>query len=458
MNHHLTLVARDYSKDAGLARRASSGDRGAQHELFRTLKTGVHATPYRVLGSNEHMEDLLQDAFIEVFRSLPRYSGESQLDTWAARLGARVAFHQLKHKPERADASPRPVQLHLVVSPEDNDEHRAGRERLYEVLRRMKPEHHVTLALSVLDGRSPEEIAEITGVNVATAKHRASRARRKLWAAARRDPALMGYLSEQGGAEVMGRPSRPFSLPVAPLSRHAWERVETRVFERLGRGEHLPSESLVVRGPAPVRVWLVAAALVLIATVSLWWGLDRLHHHHPVANEPVGPLAGLSAAPPSSLEEGLQSIAPEPRESTRIITTKAPIRTLLGEAVLTLGAHADVSVRGTEAAGWVVELAAGTIECSVAPRRGRPPFVVEAGKTRVSVIGSRFSVTRSGAGARVSVSEGLVRAESPGVEVELGPGEEWPDPTPAAPPHRRQSHSPGVNPEGAEGLLERWEQ
>lgn len=201
MNNYLTLVARDYSKDAGLARRAMSGDRSAQHELFRSLKAGVHATLYRVLGSNEHMEDLLQDSFVEIFRSLPQYRGESQLNTWAARIAARVAFHYLKRKPKRDKDKAAPVQLHLVGSPEDHAQHREGVKHLYALLRRMKPEHHVALALFMVDGRSLEEVAEITGVTLVAAKNRVCRARRKLWAAARRDQALMGYLTEHGETE-----------------------------------------------------------------------------------------------------------------------------------------------------------------------------------------------------------------------------------------------------------------
>jgi RNA polymerase sigma-70 factor (ECF subfamily) len=202
MNSPLTLAARDYSKDIGLAQRAQAGDRSAQQELFRLLRQGVHGTLYRVLGSNEHMEDLLQDAFIEIFRSLPHYRGESQLNTWADRISARVAFHYLKRKRSRSEreGTLTQVQLHLVGSPEDQAQHREGLKHLYALLRRMKPEHHVAVALFMVDGRSLEEVAEITGVSLVAAKNRVSRARRKLFEAARRDQLLASYLAEQADA------------------------------------------------------------------------------------------------------------------------------------------------------------------------------------------------------------------------------------------------------------------
>lgn len=197
----LRLAVRDYSGDSSLAERVASGDREAQHELFRVLQRSVHATLFRVLGSNEHMEDLLQDAFIEIFRAIPQYRGEAQLTTWADRITARVAFHHLRRKRSSRDREAGPRELHVVSSPEDHAQHREGLERLYVLLRRMKPEHHIALALFLVDGRSIEEVAAITGVSVVAAKNRICRARRRLWEAAGHDPALMGYLTEQGAAE-----------------------------------------------------------------------------------------------------------------------------------------------------------------------------------------------------------------------------------------------------------------
>lgn len=190
------------SSDSALAGRAAQGDRVAQRQIFHALKASVHATLFRVLGSNEHMEDLLQDTFIEIFRSLPNYRGEAKLSTWAVPIASRVAFHFLRSKRARAEKSAQlPVQLHVVGSPEDHAQHREGLQHLYAVLHRMTPEQHIALALFMVDGRSIEEIAELTGASVVAAKNRIFRARRKLHEAARKDPALSAYLTERGGLE-----------------------------------------------------------------------------------------------------------------------------------------------------------------------------------------------------------------------------------------------------------------
>jgi transmembrane sensor len=76
----------------------------------------------------------------------------------------------------------------------------------------------------------------------------------------------------------------------------------------------------------------------------------------------------------------------------------------------------------------LVRLEAGRIDCEVAPRLGRPAFVVEVAETRVTVVGTRFSVARTGEHVSVNVREGHVRVSSGGAEVLLGAGERWPEP------------------------------
>jgi RNA polymerase sigma-70 factor (ECF subfamily) len=191
----------DYAGDSALAEHATAGDRSAQRELFHALKGMVHATLYRVLGSNEQLEDLLQDVFVEIFRSLPRYRGEAKLTTWAAPIAARVAYHHLRSKRARRDRVVVPFQLHVVGSPEDHAQHREGLQRLYRLLGRMSPEQHLAFALFAVDGRSIEEIATMTESSTVAVKNRISRARRKLWAAARKDRVLASYLVQQGEVE-----------------------------------------------------------------------------------------------------------------------------------------------------------------------------------------------------------------------------------------------------------------
>jgi len=213
--------------------------------------------------------------------------------------------------------------------------------------------------------------------------------------------------------------------PVEPLSRPAWDRVESGLFARLDRGEHLlPSVDSEARASSRSRRWAMAGAFAAAASVALFWRFAYTAADiEPMAPVAVAPIAAAPAAP-----------APEVRRhEARIVSTDAPTETTLGEAVITLAAHSDVGVAGSDGDGWLVRLDAGQVDCKVAPRRGRPPFVVQAGDTKVSVVGTRFTVTRSGSAARVSVTEGHVQVDSGDSHVLLGPGESWPSGEEAAP-------------------------
>src|SRR5436305_14659231 len=89
--------------DEELVARCLAHDEEAQRMLFARERRRVHATLYRILGSNTHMEDLAQEAFLQIFRSLSSWRGEAKLSTWIDRCTVRVAYAHLSKK-KRAPA------------------------------------------------------------------------------------------------------------------------------------------------------------------------------------------------------------------------------------------------------------------------------------------------------------------------------------------------------------------
>ena len=77
-------------------RSAALDQRAAQRELFHRLASRVHEALYAALGSNDRMEEHLEDAFIEIFRSLRSYDHELDLDTWACTIATRSARRRLE--------------------------------------------------------------------------------------------------------------------------------------------------------------------------------------------------------------------------------------------------------------------------------------------------------------------------------------------------------------------------
>lgn len=188
--------------DLELARRAASGDRSAQRDLFLEQRANVHRALYRILGSNREIEDLLQDAFIEIFRALPSFRGDSTLGRWCQTIAVRVAYLAISRR------KPPTVELSLVedtvASDADLRRHAQVREatrRLYAVLDRLEAKQRVAYALAVLDGRSLVEVAELTDSSVFAIKTRVWRARREVMRRAHKDAALAAFLHDLEGGK-----------------------------------------------------------------------------------------------------------------------------------------------------------------------------------------------------------------------------------------------------------------
>lgn len=233
---------------------------------------------------------------------------------------------------------------------------------------------------------------------------------------------------------------------IEPLSRVAWQRVESRVFANLDRRERSGAFP-VVRPPArrlPGRALLGTLAMAASASV-LWLTLAK-----PPTIEPATPASAVSEPSPATGSTPTRSLAAH--DGSRVATTSAPVEVAVGDSVLTIFAESVVQVHGDDRRGWQIELHRGEVGCRVAPRGQRPPFVVHAGDTTVTVVGTRFKVARVDGQARVSVEEGLVRVARGGREVLLHAGESWPSAEPAA----TVDAEPGSNPE-SEGSAQRVE-
>jgi RNA polymerase sigma-70 factor (ECF subfamily) len=182
--------------DFDLARRCVSGDRNAQREFFQRERRRVHAILYRVLGSNAEMEDLLQEVFIEVFRSMPGFRGEATLGTWLDRIGVRVAYaHLTRRRLETVRLSVVPEPTSREPGADDRAMTRQATAHLYQALDRVAVSQRIAFTLHVIDGRPIKDVARAMEATVVATKVRIWRAWRAIRAAAVRDPLISDLLS-----------------------------------------------------------------------------------------------------------------------------------------------------------------------------------------------------------------------------------------------------------------------
>jgi RNA polymerase sigma-70 factor (ECF subfamily) len=184
------------SEETDLVARCTAGDPVAQRALFERERRRVHALFYRMVGSNAPMDDLLQETFLQVFRSLPTFRGESSLRTWIDRCAVRVAYAYFGRKPRTTALECVQDVETEAPSAEERMSMREAVRRLYAELDRLEPRLRLAFTLFAVENRSLREVAEIMESTLATAKIRVWRARRALEERAKKDPLLSEFFDD----------------------------------------------------------------------------------------------------------------------------------------------------------------------------------------------------------------------------------------------------------------------
>src|SRR4030095_6504803 len=90
-------------RDLELVRRFQAGEEGAFDQLVEAHRREIYRLAYRLLGNHADADDLAQEAFLRVYRSLGRFRGEASFRTWTTRIVLNLFTHR-----RRALASHRP--------------------------------------------------------------------------------------------------------------------------------------------------------------------------------------------------------------------------------------------------------------------------------------------------------------------------------------------------------------
>jgi RNA polymerase sigma-70 factor (ECF subfamily) len=187
-----------------LVRLVQRGDEHAKSELFKRYHKEVARIAARSLGPDADLEDVVQEAFIQIFRSIDGFRGTAKFSTWLYRLVTNVTRMHLRKRrarPQIADGVP----LELAMRPDGSNspEHAAERSfrvrRLYQHLDRLSEKKRTVLVLHDFEGLLPAEIAQIVEAPVLTVRTRLFYARRELYASLATDPELAGLAAELNG-------------------------------------------------------------------------------------------------------------------------------------------------------------------------------------------------------------------------------------------------------------------
>jgi RNA polymerase sigma-70 factor (ECF subfamily) len=174
---------------AELVQAALRHDDEAARELVRRLYPLVAKMVRSHRPRRTSEEDLCQMIFIKIFQKLGQFSGKVPLEHWVSRVAVNTCLSQIEServRPElrHADLSEeeQAVIENLAVSNDElaPDRQFGSRQLVEHLLEMLKPAERLVIDLLYLQGRSVEEIHQITGLGTAAIKVRAFRARQKM--------------------------------------------------------------------------------------------------------------------------------------------------------------------------------------------------------------------------------------------------------------------------------------
>jgi RNA polymerase sigma-70 factor (ECF subfamily) len=194
------------SDEDKLIERAAADDTAAFRELYHRHRAEVARLVYRMLGGRGDLEDVIQEVFVQVHKSLKDFRGQSKLSTWLHRVTVNVVLmhrRAARSRPVFADEPLGEGLVHGRESPPDEDAERRERVRAFaRLLDRLADKKRIVFVLHELEGIAPTEIAKIVGAPVLTVRTRLFYARREIEAMLADEPSLAGL--QVGFSKVSG--------------------------------------------------------------------------------------------------------------------------------------------------------------------------------------------------------------------------------------------------------------
>ena len=176
-----------------LVARAQQQDLDAYGALVARYRRKIYGLVYNMTSNKEDTEDLVQDIFIKVYASLPKFRGMSSFYTWVYRIAVNKTINFVRKRKRRQAYSLNDIDqsiehteeyLHLTSkeSPFRDTAINELQEKLNEALMTLSEKHRSVVVMHDIQGMPHDQIAEILGCSSGTVRSRLFYARRQLQA------------------------------------------------------------------------------------------------------------------------------------------------------------------------------------------------------------------------------------------------------------------------------------
>ncbi len=185
----------DDNDEASFVQRLRARDERAFNVLVRTYEGRVFGLILRMIGNRAEAEDLAQEVFVQVFKAIDQFRGDSKLSTWVYRITVNICknrykYLQRRHTNQQQELEPlaervpmsnaRGTTVGEVARPDELLVGRQVERAVQNAILQLEPDFREALVLRDVEDLNYEEIAQITGVPEGTVKSRIHRARAQL--------------------------------------------------------------------------------------------------------------------------------------------------------------------------------------------------------------------------------------------------------------------------------------
>ncbi|NJO03619.1 MAG: sigma-70 family RNA polymerase sigma factor [Bacteroidia bacterium] len=173
------LTGNHHEVHHALVEACKRGDRKAQHKIYKLYARAMFNVCMRITNHGAEAEDILQDAFLDAFRKINTFKGESTFGAWLKRIVINRSINHLrKRKWELISVDT----LDFEDDKPDRDEEdlHLQLDKVHQAIQLLPDGFRMVLSLYLLEGYDHKEIAEILGITESTSKSQYNRAKKKL--------------------------------------------------------------------------------------------------------------------------------------------------------------------------------------------------------------------------------------------------------------------------------------
>ena len=175
--------------DLELVEQARDGDSDAFRELVEGHSQRIFCTAFRLTGSEENAEDVVQEAFLRAYRKLHLFDGRAQFGTWLHRIAVNCAMDLMRREGRRSqrETLEERAELEAMVNKDPHPDRMAESsevgQAVQRVLQSLSATERTAFLLRHFEGHTSAEIGRILGIRAGASRNAVFRAVKKLRAA-----------------------------------------------------------------------------------------------------------------------------------------------------------------------------------------------------------------------------------------------------------------------------------